>query len=74
MGPDYLPYLKAVCVKCFERESGSQAVLDRFKKMTVGEPAAVWSDLDIFVAMGFIMFDQTTFTLAYMQFYSRSKL
>lgn len=45
-------------------ESGSQAVLDRFQKdATVEEnlkALKILSDLDIFVAMGFIMFDDRT--------------
>lgn len=45
-------------------ESGSQAVLDRFQKdVTVAEnleALKILSELDIFVAMGFIMFDDMT--------------
>ena len=80
--PELFALLKkaGLCKVFLGVESGSQAVLDRFQKdVTVAENLAalkILSDLDIFVAMGFIMFDdQTTFDdlTANMQFLQQVK-
>ncbi|NLZ93039.1 MAG: B12-binding domain-containing radical SAM protein [Firmicutes bacterium] len=64
--PELFALLKkaGLCKVFLGVESGSQAVLDRFQKdVTVADnlrAIKILSDLDIFIAMGFIMFDYRT--------------